>query len=204
MLHELDHVYQLQEEARKNNRPYLKASEVKVRLARGHTTTNVPFPIVNILFDTVIKKDSFQIEDAVTVALNKRYHQTTILIGNSETMVKSVEANYTKCGTIISLVAAWNHLTEAEKRELFESGISKYENEEMEVAAYQREIQRSERFPQLYLNEKQIEELKSNAVENYLRFHLTKNLPQICNYSWVKEVPLKTLPHVYLESREEK
>lgn len=204
LLHELDHIYQLQAAAQLNKKSYLQASIIKIRLVKEHTSVKVPPIITNFLLNEVINRNSFKLDEDVKVLIKKKKPKSVILsIGKKELFI-SPEKHLTHkgCKSIIDLVSTWNKLSEIEQRALLESSISPYDNEEMEIAAYNRELERATKVPNLDLTEKQQKELKALCYENYIRFHGKCIKPTVLHYTWEHNVDkLKSIPHSYLESR---
>lgn len=204
LLHELDHIYQLQAAAQFNKKSYLQASIIKVRLVKEHTSVKVPPIITNFLINEVIKRNSFKLDEDVNVLIKKKKPKRVILsIGINELFISpEMHLTHKGCKSIIDLVSTWNKLSEIEQRELLESSISPYDNEEMEIAAYNRELERAARFPDLDLTEKQQKEMKTLCFENYARFHGKSIKSKVLDYTWEHNVEkLKSIPHYYLESK---
>jgi hypothetical protein len=203
LLHELDHIYQLKTAAQLNKKSYLQANIINIRLVKEQKSVKVPPIIVHFLLNQVINNDSFKLEGDVQVLIQKNKPKNVFLsIGKKELFISPDRLlTHTRCKSIIDFVSTWNQLKEAEQRELLESFISPYDNEEMEIAAYNRELKRANKYSDLALTEKQQEEMESLAFENYTRFHGKGKKPTVLNYTWEKNAELKSIPHYYLESR---
>lgn len=211
LLHELDHIYQLQEEAKINKRTYLKATALNIKLVDYRKSINIPRAITELLFEEVINKNSFKIVGKLVVNFKTtKPRSVDISIGQShlyiqqgkETSSNSKNISRKGCQTIFKFVNEWNDLKETEQKELIESVLSHYDNEEMEAAAYAREIKRAKMFSGLRLDDKELTSLKDKVHNIYQRFHGESKTLSICRDSWYgKSTELKLIPHLYLESR---
>ncbi len=205
LLHELDHIYQLQEAKRITEKKYLPANILKIKIINGKHSVQVPPIIVDFILNEVIKNDSLKLDGDVKVFFKKKKPKLAYLsIGKSEIFISPEKLLTRKhCNSIIEFVSQWNRLKESERKELLHSFITHYDNEEMEIAAYERELGRSDKLGNV-LGETQTEKLKELYFQKYVRFHGKGLKPSVLNYTWDQNnlKNLKAISHKYLESKE--
>ncbi len=198
LLHELDHMYQLIEDADRKGRPYLKATRVNISLkstSDSPYSLNTPYAMVNLFFDDIMNNDNLNV---------KPWSNSSQDIDSLDIRYKSKDLTSKQHARFVLFVNTFCNLNKQSKGVLFESLISRFDNEEMEINAYTREIQRYEDHPNMFdVGHEELTRLKYMRDERYLRGHYTGiTHPNFYAHSWGTDecqVRLKTLPHVYFE-----
>lgn len=185
LLHELDHIYQLQHDKSTSGKDFFKTSRVEfylINIDGNHRPIHVPSIAATSLFDAIESKNSFDLS-IDTLLLPGLTNRHKLRLSDLVNLLKSLNSDDTK--------------------RLFELFLSRQDNSVMEMAAYCREINRKS-YPPLALTYTEEGEIRSRQSDftNYYNsccLDLRKNSFFSNTWSQPNDVDrLKNLPHEYL------